>query len=477
MTEYTAVTSEGVVIGALMNDIKLILELKELKPDMFTRPAYKVLYLITRKLFKDGSTEIEILDIYAFLESSKKYYKIIEDEGGVDFLDTLYSMGEGYTLDMLRPHVDNICRCACRNEVSDMIISLKDYISKSEDNSIRDIFDEIETRLLLLKGKYSTGHKMGLLGDKLDNVLKEIDKNSHKEFCGFPTGFPLVDKFFTYEKGELVVLAAPAKFGKSQFVTDAVYRLCIKNKVPMSVVDSELSDKLFTLRLIARIMNVNFSFIKTGKYKEYDWAVKKFEEAADLIKNSPLIHQYISGWTNEEVYSEIKRTTIQNNIQIVFWDYLKVDDLGDNKKENVELAKMTNFLKNKIAGELNIAVVAMAQTSDYSKQEGELRLWGSNQIKQFASTIAYFVKKNKEQVVRDLNAELGGDTYLFVKENRNGPSMNDEDYGVNFCVNKAKAIFEQADQQCQEIQDILASYDEAKDQWFGNEKSNDLLCL
>lgn len=460
MAEYTAVTSEGVVIGALMNDVKLVLELKELKPDFFTRPAYKILYLTIRKLFRDGATEIDILDVYAFLESSKKYFKIIEDEGGVDFLDTLYGMGEGYTLDMIQPHVDNICRCACRNEVSDMIIGLIEYISRSEDKSIRDIFDEIETRLLLLKGKYSTGHKMTLLGEKLDNVLKEIDRNSHKDFCGFPTGFPLVDKFFTYEKGELVVIAAPAKFGKSQFVTDAVYRLCIKNKVPMSVVDSELSDKLFTLRLISRIMNVNFSFIKTGKYKEYDWAVKKFKEAEELIKNSPLIHQYISGWTNEEVYSEIKRTTIQNNIQIVFWDYLKVDDLGDNKKENVELAKMTNFLKNKVAGELNIAVVAMAQTSDYSKQEGALRLWGSNQIKQYASTIAYFVKKNKEQVARDLNADVGGDSYLYVKENRNGPSMDDEEFGVNFCTNKAKAVFEQADQQCQEIQDILTSYEE-----------------
>lgn len=459
MVEYTAVTSEGVVIGALMNDVKLILALKELKPDFFTHPAYKILYLTIRKLFRDGSTEIDILDVYAFLESSKKYFKIIEDEGGVDFLDTLYGMGEGYTLDMLKPHVYNICRCACRNEVNDVIIGLQDYISNAENYSIREIFDEIESRFLLLKGKYSTGHKMDLLGERLDNVLEELERNSHKEFCGFPTGFPLVDKFFTYEKGELVVLAAPAKFGKSQFVTDAVYRLCIRNKVPMSVIDSELSDKLFTLRLIARIMEVNFTFIKTGKYKEYDWAVKKFNEAEELIRNSPLIHQYISGWANEEVYSEIKRTTIQNNIQIVFWDYLKVDDLGDNKKENVELAKMTNFLKNKVAGELNIAVVAMAQTSDYSKQEGALRLWGSNQIKQFASTIAYFVKKNKEQIARDLDADVGGDSYLHVKENRNGPSMDDEGFGINFCTNKAKAIFEQADQQCKEVQDILASYE------------------
>ena len=63
MVEYTAVTSEGVVIGALMNDVKLILALKELKPDFFTHPAYKILYLTIRKLFRDGSTEIDILDV------------------------------------------------------------------------------------------------------------------------------------------------------------------------------------------------------------------------------------------------------------------------------------------------------------------------------------------------------------------------------------------------------------------------------
>lgn len=48
---------------------------------------------------------------------------------------------------------------------------------------------------------------------------------------------------------------------------------------------------------------------------------------------------------------------------------------------------------------------------------------------------------------------------MHVKENRNGPSMDDEEFGINFCTNKAKAIFEQADQQCKEVQDILASYE------------------
>lgn len=464
MQEFAAVLSENIIIGALLNDINLILDAKDIKGDYFTSKVNRILFLTIRKLYKDGATEMDVVDLYAFLDTNSRYKEIVESEGGVEFIETLQGMGEGYTFQNLKPHIENVCRCAFRNDLRDVLIGINDYVDTDSNDSIKKIYEEIEGRLLHLKGNYSTGHKMERVSERLSKVLKNIDKNANKEFCGFPTGFPLVDKYFTYEKGELVVISAPAKFGKSQYVVDQVYRLCIKQNVPMAVIDSELSDTFFVQRLIAKIMNVNFNFIKKGLYKDHKWSIDAYNKAIDILDKSPLYHQYVSGWTQEEIYSEIKRISIQDNIQIIVWDYLKIEDLGDNKKENVELAKMTNFLKNKIAGELELSVVAMAQTSDYSKQEGGLRIWGSNQIKQYASTIVYLVKKNKDQIENDLGEEIGGNMYMFVKENRNGVSMTDESKGINLLFDKSKANFEESVQQDPEIEELVKSNDDGYQQ-------------
>lgn len=456
---YSAVVSENVVIGALMNDVNLIMEAQELRDSYFTVQANRLIYLTIKKLFKAGSTDIDIVDIYAFLETTKKYKNMIDAEGGIEYLDTIQAMGEGYTYKNLKAHIDQVCECAFKNDLVSLMDDSKSYIDTSKD-SIKKLYEFVEGKLLLLKGKYTTGHKMERLGDRMDKINETIEKSTNERFSGYPTGFQLVDEYFSYEPGELVVLSAPAKFGKSQYVVDLVYKLCIQHNVPIAVIDSELSDVFFVKRLIAKIMGVSFNFIKYGKYKEHDWAREAYDKANTLIKESSLYHQYVTGWKTEEIQSELKRIAIQDNIKIVVWDYLKIEDVGENKKENVELANLTNFLKNKIAGELNLAVVAMAQTSDYSKSEGSLRIWGSNQIKQFASTIVYLVKKTKEQIEDDFGMEQGGNMYMFVKENRNGASMTDESKGINFIFDKSKALFKLAPFQHPEVLEMPKSNDE-----------------
>ena len=142
------------------------------------------------------------------------------------------------------------------------------------------------------------------------------------------------------------------------------------------------------------------------------------------------------------------------NLQIVFFDYIKanVESTGD-LQERLQMASMTNFLKNRVAGELNVAVVALAQTNP--SIDGSLRIFGSSQVAMFASTIIYLVRKSKEQYARDMN-ELGGNYYLFVKENRNGAQFSDdEDFGINIDFNLSNCTMKEASYQNDIIKQMI----------------------
>lgn len=434
--------SESLVIGSLINNLLWILEFSELKADYFRVDANRVIYGALKRLFTNGATSVDIIDIYALLEGSSKEVKMIEDVGGVEYLQTLSDIAYDKKLNDIKVHVKTIVDYAYKTELEHTLGEMQDYIKRNPNKDRVELSNTVEYELLDLKGKYGSSNKMELISNRMNKILQELEAEANREFSGFPTGFPLLDKYITYEKGEMVVYSAPAKFGKSQFVIDTVYRLCIKSKIPVAVIDSELSDRFFISRLISRITNLPFKFIKTGRYKDYDWAVEKFERAVEEISNSPLMHEYVVGWDRQQIKDELKRMKIQNNLQIVIWDYLKIDNIEQNKQERLELAMLTNFLKNDIGGDLNLAVVALAQTSDYSNTDG-LRIFGSNQVKQYCSTVVYMVKKSEDEMVEDING-LQGNMYMFVKENRNGAQMTDENRGINFNFDKSRAIFEQS---------------------------------
>lgn len=454
MALYKSEISENIVIGTLMNDINLILEMKDLKVEYFTVNVNKMLFTVIKRLFKAGSENIDIADVYALVETDKKSLKLLNDNGGMELLEILYAMGEDKPIEDVKVHIENIRKAAFKNDLSDTLTSLQGNIAASGSKSISSIYSDIEKEILALKGQYSSSNHMELISNRMDSIMAELDREANKKFSGYPTGFPLLDKYVTYEKGEMVVISAPAKFGKSQYVVDLVYRLCICNKVPIAVIDSELSDRFFIVRLIARITNLPFKYIKNGQYKDEEWAYKKVQDAIQRIKEAPLMHEYYVGWSKEEIKLELKRMKIQHNLQIVVWDYLKINNIEENQQERIELAMLTNFLKNEIGGDLNVAVVALAQTSDYSKSEGGLRIFGSNQIKQYCSTVIYMVKKNKDQISNDYN-DLGGNMYMFIKENRNGSQMTDESIGINFSFDSSRAKFEQAQYQHKEIEELV----------------------
>lgn len=450
----SSISSESIVLGGLINHLDWIIEVSDLKVDYFSIDVNKIIYSVLKRLYKNGSTTCDIVDIYAVVETNSGHLKQLESYGGVDYIETLSELAEDKELGDIKSHAKTIIDCSYKNELNQTLVGLTNYVETNSDKPKEVIAKEVEGELLDLKGKYGSSGGLQVIGDDVDKYIKTLDVEGQRDFCGYPTFSPMLNKFVSYERGEMVVYSGKLKSGKSQLVVNEVYRLCIKGGVPVAILDTELSTRFFILRLIARITGYNMKYIKTGKYKENPKAVEKFKEAVELIRKAPLVHKYVFDMSQEDIFSELKKLKIQMNLQIVFFDYIKanVESTGD-LQERLQMASMTNFLKNRVAGELNVAVVALAQTNP--SVDGSLRIFGSSQVAMFASTIIYLVRKSKEQYVRDMN-ELGGNYYLFVKENRNGAQFSDdEDFGINIDFNLSNCTMKEASYQNDIIKQMI----------------------
>lgn len=462
--------SESLVLGGLINNLNWILEFTDLKADYFSIDVNKIIFIALKKLYKNGATSCELIDIYAIIETNVSYLEKLEEYGGNEYIETLSLLAEGKDIEDIAAHVKIVVDCAYKNELTQTLVGLTGYVENHTDKSKEQVSKIVEGQLLELKGKYGGIKKAEMLGDKMDKIIESLDRDTQSGYNGIPTSIPLLNKFCTYQRGEMIVVGGLAKFGKSQFVVDQTYWLAIQNKIPVMILDTELSTKKFVSRMLARITGYSFGFIATGRYKQYEQCVRKVNKAIQELKEAPITHTYIVDWGYQDIVDEVKRMKIQHNIQVLFYDYLKVEEVGGAVKEADQLGNLTNLLKNRVAGDLDIAVVALAQTSDYSKMENGLRLANSQKIKNYASTVIYLSDKTSDEA-EESYGELGGNVTLFISHNRNGSQMpsDKQSMGINLNFNKKNATISQAEYQFPEIIELSKEEDygaeECEENW------------
>lgn len=425
-----SLASESKVLGAIINNIDLIIEFPELNVKHFSINANRQIYSLLKGMYRDNIRNFDMLDIYARSEVFKGCREAIDEYGGLDYLNTLQDLSTDDEIDVIKMHIKSVIDSSFKN---DMIINLDKVCAKIEDNTSLDssaVDALIDSSLADVRSKYSAVNQVKRLGDTIDNLWEQIETERQDGYSGIPTFSPLLNKFFTYLRGELYVVGARAKAGKSMYVINEVYNLSILNNVPIAIFDTELPTKTFLVRLLARVSNVNINEIMYGTYLDDERKVKLIESAKDIISNAPIFHHYDPYWTKESVTSRAKKLRIQEKVEIIIYDYIKAPEVvAGGVAEHSELGNWTIHLKN-LSGELNIPIVALAQMSPY--MDGGLRLADSRKIERYASTIFYLVKKSKQQYERDM-MEMGGNYYIYVAFNRNGAQMEEDaqDRGVN----------------------------------------------
>jgi len=409
-------TAELGVIGTLLLNNDYMLKTTYLKPKHFYFSEIASIYKCMEDLISQGVIEFDTLSIINIINSNeglkgnftKANIKNIEE-----YIEDckLVARNDFKEYQML---TERVMILAFKRDTKDKLLAIVRECTKDSSKTLNEFNFYIQNTITNLANDYMFGNDTPLLADTIDKVWKNIiGQRNANGIVGIPSKYSSVSQYFTYRKGELVVIGGRAKSGKSIYLSNEAYYQ-LKNGVKVAIFDTELDDEIWLPRFLAEITGLTVNQIESGNYSVED--EKKITQAREWVKNGTLIHKYDSEWDMNKIYIRAKQIKIQHGLDVLIYDYIKADDVdltSIGMAEHAYLGKITSFLKNKIAGEMKIAVITAAQMND-----NEMRLANSRKIQCFASTIAYWMEKDSDMIAKDGKEQ--GNNYLYIDYNRNG---------------------------------------------------------
>ena len=419
MANLQNIQAESGLISTLIVHPEFITVSEKLKEEYFSVPTNRVLFKIIKSLYDDGVSNIDEFNITSKIENSTDDSIIMNGVSIKEIVsDSPYVARD--TPNEYKALASDIISFAFRRKLLQQL-QMFETQCRNEKIDIGRLQNAIYDKMNNIGDEFLTGEDEGLIGDKIDKIYEEIIKRS-KNGGGLPTKFPTLNEYVTYEKGELVIYSAKRKVGKSVLLmNEAVHKAM--SGVSVLYLDSEMSTIAWTERVLALLSGVSIKKIKLQKFDNEE-EQESVLNAIQKLKELPVIHVNNPAWTIDTMEATIKKWDSKIGLDLIIMDYIKAPDTDD---AYVELGKITNFLKNKIAVGMDKSVVAAAQ-SNRGGDTGE-----SYRIEQFCSTLIKIVEKEPNEIARD--GIKCGKYKLFVSLNRNGQSHSDISYDyvdINF---------------------------------------------
>ena len=401
--------SEAGIIASLIHRPELYFYSEHLLPNHFSAKDNRCVYLAISILAKQGITTVDPYNIIEALESTDGARGCVK-ELSIDKLHELIDMSDILARNSVEEYkmlVANVLDASFRRDTFERLQECaKLCTNRAETNIGRKIYDIIDDAMT----EYSAVDEIPKFCEVVDDLWADIEKHQDGRESGIPFKFPTLNEYVRIESGELVVVGAPAKGAKSMFMLNEAVDILRQGKSVMYI-DSELSSRLFLCRLISHLTGIEFNRIRSGRYEEEE--LFRIREQIEWIKKQKLVHMYMPIFERDTIYTAVKKIDHQfGHLDVLIVDYLKSTGDADAYATYAELGKLTDMIKNDIAGKMDIAALAAAQLTAGGK------LADSAKIARNASTIIVMLDKTPEEIEAD-GAECGNKK-LVVQLNRNG---------------------------------------------------------
>lgn len=423
--------AEAMVLATLVYRPDYSVSSDRLLPEYFHDDFNSNVYWSICELYKNNIKKIDFASIDAKIKERYGKNTYVNQSNFSEFLD----MASEFRRDALEDYMlfaNRIITSAYRRETYRQAGDIQRLCLK-DDSEIQDVQEKFRDIVSNLTEKFSVGEDNKLFCDIVQDMWSESRRRlkENNGVSGLPSKFTKLNDYVTYEKGELVVVAAQRKQGKSVFcMNESLHQLELDKNKRILYLDTELNSRSVMERLISNKAQINNRNLKSNNL-----TVQENERVSETIewftKNNGFIHHYRTSWTKEKIFSAVLYWHQKlGGLDLVVFDYMKADgDVLDSGSVYNNLGSLCNFLKNEIAGGFDVPVLAAAQLG----RGGDIA--DSFKIEMFASTILNLRKKTKKEIDRDNMLGYGdlGNYRLSVKCNRSGDSHEGEEYiDLNF---------------------------------------------
>ncbi len=434
VSDICDVPGEAGIVASLILHPEFYFYSEQLTPHDFTVEENGYLYYAISQLVKRGATHIDAFDIVHILNLGEQAGKLsgsaltvaavkefIENAGAI-----ARSTVEGYLI-----LVDRVLDAAFRRKAYQKLSECQSYCFNMEEQDIeKKIYSTLDSVML----EYATTSEVPQYKDVVDELWAEIQSRQDHAYSGMPFKFPTLNRYATIEPGELFIFAAEAKQGKSMMLLNCAVDLLRQGKSVLYI-DSELNSRMFTCRLLAHLTRIEFNRVKSGNYNQEE--AERIAQAIQWMKAQKFTHIYMPIFDQNGIYTTVKKVKHTQGIDVLIVDYFKSSGDADAFASYQELGRITDLVKNEIAGGMNIAAIGAAQATTTGK------IADSAKIGRNASTIAIIQDKLPEEI--EVDGPACGNKKLRVVLNRNGAQMAPDEY-IDLNFNGNLISYEEAQQ-------------------------------
>ena len=410
---------ERKVLGAIGVDHSVYSDVSRyLKWDMFINKKYGRIFKMCGELIED-QIQINELNLTHLARKQPEY--------GVQMMDIVDALNYASPMDGVM-YAKSVAEGWIKNQIS-RITQEAAHLSKREATDAFELLSELITKLEGINEGADVGNAPEELKDLLGEVTEYLQKGVDGISAGVPSGLTELDEMTNgWQDSDLTIIAARPAMGKSALATTIVKNAAHAG-FPCAIFSLEMSKFQVVCRIVAEDVQLFVQDLVQRKLTSAQmlW----FKESIESIRHLPITIDDNSDITIDQLRVRARELKRKKGIKLLVVDYLQLID-GDGTKGNreQEIARISRGLK-KIAKELKIPVIALAQLSRAVEQRDNKRpmmsdLRESGGIEQDADAIFFLYRPEyyAKLAGEECPPEFRGVCQLITGKFRNGESSD-----------------------------------------------------
>ena len=375
----------------------------------FTIDENKIVYKCLSKIFETSQN----VDLTSILSAAQQLdlSELIEKKDALNHIKHL--MHYDVHVDNIRPHAQKIRKLQLTRDIQNKLRSIYSALSEVDgDETVTEIVSIPETQIqnTVLKYIREDNSSTKLIGQDLDDYLTLLKANEETE-PGISSGYPIYDRAIGggFRRGAVDLIGARAKCGKSTLADNVAVSIADR-KIPVLILDTEMSQEDHWNRLLANLSGISINNISSSKFNKEKQLVDNVEEAAEKIKDIPYHYISVAGRAFDEILGITRRWLFKHvgyndegrmNECLIIYDYLKLmtsESISNNIAEFQALGFQITQLHN-FCVEYDVPCLAFVQLNrEGITRESEDVISGSDRLIWLCTSFSIFKARTDVEV-------------------------------------------------------------------------------
>jgi replicative DNA helicase len=355
---------------------------------------HQLIYQVMRQMHEQR----EPIDLIT-LQQRLKDRDVLDQVGGIPYLSQLQdavpsAANLSYYLDIVREKYTLRQWVTLCTEVIGRIYDFEGEVDSLTDQISRDVFQLCEREQTTVEKSFRD------VVLQVQEIYLDKFRRGVKHKIGPLTGFNYLDNILPgFGRGQMIVLAARPRTGKSALMMQWVENISLLQKCPTGVISLEMSSESLGAREIFQRAGSDMTKFLNGFMSDAD--VQKLVSASAQLAKMPVFIDDSERMSIEDFEVRARRLVQRHKLGVLFIDYFQLLYVRNRHKQwskSDELAECSMRIKA-LAKELGIPIVVLAQMNREIEKDTHRRprlsdLKDTGQLEQDADVIMFLWKPN-----------------------------------------------------------------------------------